>query len=274
MDLRIIKILRKVAGEPFTPHAEHVLDVLGLKETGYNPYRGDDNNLDKYYIRTRVRGTWGDPDIPRSKWQSSTAWNPWQIVRDRSADIAKYDKDYSKYHSNILAPMYAEMLRTGLSKRDYAIYKATGRLPKNFKGKYNPAADYGGMPRKMSTAEHGIIRNGMLAYINKKMIPEAMKIAKGDENKFWRSIASQHYLGHPQPLNVAEEQKLEEYFKAMQPGIESMRTDRFNWKQRRLDELNRQIEAITNHPRFNEPIFQNGLKIRKQYRSKLENSKY
>ena len=258
----------------FIPSDLHILDTLGMHETDYNPYESA-GDFNKHYIRTRQRGTWGDPDVPREEWTSSSAWTPWQITRNRSADIAKYDSDYAKLHTSTLDPVFREMLRTGLSKRQYAAYKSTGKLPPGFKGAYNANADYGGNPRKMSVAEHDTIRKGMLAYINKRMIPTAMKVANGDETRFWKSIASQHYLGHPWPVNAKERDKLDKYWGRFSQNIAKTRKLRLEHNRRKLDELNASIKEyskLVSGPNGRE--YEAPLKQRIMLKKQLENANY
>ena len=241
MKLEVYNSLRKIAAG-FTPDPTLVTDVLGYTETDFNPY-DPNHNLDNHYIRTRIRGTWGDPNIPREKWSSSSAHNPWQINQDRSTDIAKYDPEYAKLHNTVLSPLYNEMLRTGLGKYQYKQYLATGKLPAGFKGKYNASADYGGMPRKFSAAEHNVIRNGVRNYVSKSMIPRAMKIANGDENKFWYTVAALHHLGHAVPENDEERGQMSAYMKMLTPKIKRMRDARAA-TQARVKELDAQFEAL------------------------------
>ena len=243
MKLAVYRVLEKISAE-FNPDPILVTDVLGNQETDYNPY-DDNTNLDKHYIRTKVRGTWGDPNIPRSEWTSSTAFNPWQVTRKRSEDIAKFDPNYAKLHKEVLAPLYAEMARTGLGEYDYNIFIESGRktLPRGFKGVYNPNADYGGLPRKFSADEHRVLRNGVRTYVSKSMIPEAMKVANGDEKRFWYALASLHRLGHAVPKNEKERKTMDTYMERFTPRIQAMRDARAA-VQREAASLNAQISEL------------------------------
>lgn len=236
--------LRKIADEAPklpAPVPELVLDVLGKTESGYDRYTNDDFN--RRYIRTRIRGTHGDPRIPKKKWTSSTAYGPWQVNLARSADIAKYDPAYAKLHNSKLYAMYKEMARTGLGGYWYDQYTKKGLLPKGFTGKYVSSYDYGGHPFDVDSNMHDVVRGGMLKYVSKKMIPDARLVGGKDVEKQWKAIASMHHLGHDTPNGAEEIEKFNKYWGMLKPNIDLMLKNRAAWKKAQLDKWNKRKEV-------------------------------
>lgn len=189
--------LNKIAAEPFQyPELteDNALYALGNMETGYTG--GPHQN---YYMRTRLRA-------------NSTAWSPWQITDPRAKDIAKLDSEFAKLYKSRLAAMYREMRRVGLNKDQYKLYKEQNKLPEGFVGEFDPNYDYGGIPLKISDAEHNIIRNGLRTFINKRMIADIVKRKITDPEQQWMEVAKWHRIGHGGALNAEEQEAFNAYW--------------------------------------------------------------
>lgn len=262
MNLTTYASLRKIAADnggaaPYlvpVPTKEFALDVLGMAETGYNPYINRDGmpdepaNFNKYYIRTTQRGTHGDPNIPSNKWTSSTAWGPWQTTHAYAQEVAKVDPEFAKYYNSTLQQMYRNMARYGLSRHLYRYFEANGRYPDGYPDDMVKLYDYGRHPFDMTPETHNIVRNGMLTYMDKVVLPMAR--ARGGKNALdqWKQLARIHRFGaNKKTLTKDEQDAFDLYWDKVQNNIRVMQDARNTWKApaiRKFEDLRAQQRPV------------------------------